>query len=62
MTDRHEGTKKSTPHPGWGDVRSKTITWHDPMVNADTATSLGGALPSSAASGTEGSPRPRWRA
>ena len=42
MTDRHEGTEESTPHAGWGDVRSKTITWHDPIVNADTATSLGG--------------------
>ncbi len=28
--------------PEWGGARSKTITWHDPMISAGKATSLGG--------------------
>ncbi len=42
MTEHHGGTEESTPHPEWGAARSKTITWHDPMVAASRATSLGG--------------------
>jgi uncharacterized protein (TIGR00369 family) len=26
----------------WGDPRSKTVTWYDPMVNADSASTLNG--------------------
>ena len=42
MTDEQGRTDEPTPHPEWGAARSRTITWHDPMVNAASATSLGG--------------------
>jgi uncharacterized protein (TIGR00369 family) len=29
-------------NPEWGVARSRTVTWHDPMVNASAATSLNG--------------------
>jgi len=32
----------SRPDMDWGSPRSKTITWHDPMVNATAATGLSG--------------------
>ncbi len=42
MSDHQGGTEEPTRHPEWAAARSKTITWHDPMVNAGTAASLGG--------------------
>ncbi len=42
MTDHQGGTEDPLRHPEWGTARSKTITWHDPMVSAGMATSLGG--------------------
>ncbi len=42
MTEHRENTEESTAHPEWGRVRSKTITWHDPMISAGNAASLGG--------------------
>jgi uncharacterized protein (TIGR00369 family) len=42
MTDQTVGTGELTPHPEWGALRSKTITWHDPMVSAGTAASQSG--------------------
>ncbi len=42
MTEPDRGAEEPTLHPQWGATRSKTITWHDPVVNAGRATSLGG--------------------
>jgi uncharacterized protein (TIGR00369 family) len=36
--DEQEGN----PDTEWGPARTKTVTWHDPMVNATAATSLSG--------------------
>jgi uncharacterized protein (TIGR00369 family) len=42
MPDDHPGTETVAPDAQKGAVRSKTITWQDPMVTASMATSLSG--------------------
>ncbi len=42
MSDDHPGTETVAPDAHQGVVRSKTVTWEDPMVTAGMATSLSG--------------------
>jgi uncharacterized protein (TIGR00369 family) len=37
-----DGPLEINPESDWGTLRSKTVTWHDPMINASVGASLSG--------------------